>query len=486
LSFIPEDIREGIDTASDLANIGAYGQRQETNARLAEQNRLLRLEQAERRRVQSLPRCPKCKITLDHQPSVCRGCGAEFWWDTYWDTPNCVLKENRDQYLKQEYAEAHETLVSHLSMHVVFIESTVDSMARTQRMVEDRISSRNKYLESFLDEPISGMLPALGETLIDEDPARDVSGSPLRLFLMGFWWSTFGSGVFYITAFLGFGSAYLLWDRNLWFWVVCLLWIVCVLFNVMMISCFVDGFTPFVNSLRKTGTNAKINACRKAGLTAHIKESFAIEGELGLRTSIKHIRGLNRISWLRGSGGKGFPTRSKLERFVAKPAPSTSLHDCTLRWLSRTLHEDRLQLMQFEKSLLSGLLQNGHASASSFQARCTQLDDELHSRENKLSKRPTPAGPAAAPVLDIESINDQALDALQDKWSQGDDQGINYWLKRADRVSGPKSRQEVVKLAEASIIKLDDEISNSKDGPWKSVTKEDLQQILAGSDIEIK
>ena len=38
----------------------------------------------------------------------------------------------------------------------------------------------------------------------------------------------------------------------------------------------------------------------------------------------------------------------------------------------------------------------------------------------------------------------------------------------------------------ASIIQLDDEISNSKDGPWKSVPKEDLQQMLAGSDIEIK
>lgn len=132
--------------------------------------------------------------------------------------------------------------------------------------------------------------------------------------------------------------------------------------------------------------------------------------------------------------------------------------------------------MQFEKSLLSGLLQNRHSRASSFQTRCTQLDEELHSRENKLSKRPTPARPAAAPVFDIESINDQTLDALQDKWSQGDDQGINYWLKRDDRVSGPKSRQEVVKLTEASIIKLDDEVSNAKDGPWKSVTKEDLHK----------
>ena len=71
-------------------------------------------------------------------------------------------------------------------------------------------------------------------------------------------------------------------------------------------------------------------------------------------------------------------------------------------------------------------------------------------------------------------------------WQKARDiQGVNYWLKRADQVSGPKSRQEVVKLAEASMIKLDDEISNSKDGPWKSLMKEDLQQMLAGSDIEI-
>jgi hypothetical protein len=72
-------------------------------------------------------------------------------------------------------------------------------------------------------------------------------------------------------------------------------------------------------------------------------------------------------------------------------------------------------------------------------------------------------------------------------WKKARDiQGVNYWIKRADQVGGPKSRQEVVKLAKASKIKLNDEISNSKDGPWKSLTKEDLQQMLAGSDIEIE
>ena len=72
-------------------------------------------------------------------------------------------------------------------------------------------------------------------------------------------------------------------------------------------------------------------------------------------------------------------------------------------------------------------------------------------------------------------------------WQKARDiQGVNYWIKRADQVGGPKSRQEVVKLAKASKIKLNDEISNSKDGPWKSLTKEDLQQMLGGSDIEIE
>ena len=453
------------DDLSDAANIAGYGQRAETNKYLAEQNRLLRAEQDERRRIQSLPKCPRCKLPLDHEPSVCRGCGAALRWDEYF-YPNveCILRKNWCQYLNREYDKAHKIMVSQLYSHVAPIKATVDLMARTQHAVEDRISSvAINTIEPLLDEPISELHPNVLEKLSyggkvlskDSWQERDVFGSPFWLFLKGFWWSTFGEPIFYLCGFLGVGSAYWLWSQSLYFWFVCLLSIVCVVVHGLFIKLIVDGFRPFVNSLRKTGVHAKTNACRKARLIELIKDSSAIQGELTLRTSVKELEAAKRIRWLRLHEHEcEFPSQSAIESFVGRIQP-LPLGDCKLRRLPRTLYENRLLLMRFERELLSLLLKDENVISRNYKSRVMQLDQELKRSESTANE--------------AENKTDR-----------------DYWIKRGETIRGPLERVAILQAATGKKLMSGDQIANSKDGPWQDITKEQLQQMQQGNDVEIK
>ena len=69
-----DDWEELQDDLSDLANIAGYGQRAETN-------RLLREQQAERKRLKSLPQCWHCGGRLELRGAkICPHCRTELKW----------------------------------------------------------------------------------------------------------------------------------------------------------------------------------------------------------------------------------------------------------------------------------------------------------------------------------------------------------------------------------------------------------------------
>ncbi len=63
---------------------------------------------------------------------------------------------------------------------------------------------------------------------------------------------------------------------------------------------------------------------------------------------------------------------------------------------------------------------------------------------------------------------------------------MQYFIKRGHKVQGPISHAQLMALAKQMKLKKSDLISNSKDGPWLNITKEPLQQMQQGRDIEIK
>jgi formylglycine-generating enzyme required for sulfatase activity len=63
---------------------------------------------------------------------------------------------------------------------------------------------------------------------------------------------------------------------------------------------------------------------------------------------------------------------------------------------------------------------------------------------------------------------------------------VAYWLKRGDDISGPLDRMAIVRASDGNYLKIGDQIANAKDGPWQDITKEQLQQMQQGSDVEIK
>ena len=61
-----------------------------------------------------------------------------------------------------------------------------------------------------------------------------------------------------------------------------------------------------------------------------------------------------------------------------------------------------------------------------------------------------------------------------------------YWRRRGETVRGPFERTAILKAAQAKKLLTGDQIANSKDGPWQNITKEQLQQMQQGNDVEIK
>ena len=59
-----------------------------------------------------------------------------------------------------------------------------------------------------------------------------------------------------------------------------------------------------------------------------------------------------------------------------------------------------------------------------------------------------------------------------------------YYLKRGKTIRGPLERAAI--LAKARKLLSGDQIATRKDGPWLNITKEPLQQMQQGRDIEIK
>jgi hypothetical protein len=47
-------------------------------------------------------------------------------------------------------------------------------------------------------------------------------------------------------------------------------------------------------------------------------------------------------------------------------------------------------------------------------------------------------------------------------------------------------RAAILQAARDKKLKTGDQIANSKDGPWQDVTKDQIQQMRQGSDVEIK
>ena len=61
-----------------------------------------------------------------------------------------------------------------------------------------------------------------------------------------------------------------------------------------------------------------------------------------------------------------------------------------------------------------------------------------------------------------------------------------YYLKRGETIRGPLERAAILQAATGKKLLSGDQIANTKAGPWQNITKEQLQQMQQGNDVEIK
>ena len=62
----------------------------------------------------------------------------------------------------------------------------------------------------------------------------------------------------------------------------------------------------------------------------------------------------------------------------------------------------------------------------------------------------------------------------------------DYWIMRDEELHGPFKAVGLVEAAKYKQLKKSDLLGNAPSGPWQTLTKEHLQSMHQGNDIEIK
>ena len=447
-----EEVQEDLSFASDMIGMA---QRHEGNKQRAETNKLLKEQALERKRIARLPDCPRCGGKIPKRGvEVCVHCGAELFWVNL--AMNIKLDNERRVFVKGDKAKFTDAI------NALNIQEKIDKSLR-----EISIGFQSLYKDALNQDTIlakSGASPQQRLDLLSQHNELSFKARQLNSEInkhqehvennLGCYWgcsTPIAIGVsFTIVWLLGLGDHHgLLGLGNLLkqqygfsdasVGMVTLIALPVIFICTMVLLHKVISGTP----------------TQDEELESHDSEVSTLESNPLVNSLLKVNKHLDLLE----------PISKRLSRINEL---LVRIRECLEHADLDRLKDAHLFAADYKTPRLALPYPHTHSYAASVLKAAESLNINIQGNSNNQS-----ASNPASSQSKSQPTNTEAVP-------------VAYWLKRGETIRGPLERVAILQAATGKKLLSGDQIANSKDGPWQNITKEQLQQMQQGNDVEIK
>jgi len=459
-----DEFRDQMDLQGDIGNVASALHNVERNRLLEEQNQLLQAQENERRRLASLPNCPACKKPLELDATICAYCRQKMVWCNTTDVYHVCLEESAESWIQNEvYPERLRKLESELNC--------------VKNLIPNAVAC---YAESLTEvKKFSSIFTELGFNSDSLKSEYDLAQKWYKRF-----WKRVSSNV---------RSQFQHWHEHDWLppthFLVdrkflfgnSLLGVVLVLLTglIFCLGCYKwhEGFSQMRNDEGQIAIGVIFGGIGFLGLVGSglyvLNEWTNATGVLKIRKATAKkiddagltlddtIRILNLSFWSRICDQKR-KIEKVFNRFVTAQRNLAILREvATTQGIALPLYRTMEDLELVRVKNVNKFSNNS----------CEEWPQTIEHNASVLKSLATRLNIGISEPPASEASNKTARD---------------YWIMRGEELHGPFKAVNLVEAAKYKQLKKRDLLGNSPSGPWEKLTKEHLQSMHQGNDVEIK